>query len=63
LQILDKDIASDDIVGTIKINPQQEGYFLPSENDIERTVQINHEGQKAGVIKLATKFKLVPVPA
>lgn len=29
-QVLDKDITASDIVGTIEINPQQEGYFIPS---------------------------------
>jgi hypothetical protein len=41
-------MTSSDVIGVIEINPQQEGYFSPSEAEVERTVQINFEGKRAG---------------
>lgn len=41
-------MTSSDTVGSAEINPQQEGYFVPTEGEVERTVQINFEKQKAG---------------
>ena len=52
-------MASSDIIGTIEVNPQQEGYFVPTEGDVERTIQINFEGKKAGEIVISTHFKLI----
>ena len=52
-------MASSDIVGTIEINPQQEGYLIPTEAEVERTIQINHEDKKAGEVIISTQFKLI----
>jgi len=51
-------VTVNDLVGNITINPLQEGYFAPSENEIERNVQINYEGQKAGNLIISTHFKV-----
>ena len=52
-------MTSSDIVGTVQINPQQEGFLIPTENEVERTIQINYEGQKAGDVIIATHFKVI----
>lgn len=59
MEVLDKDMTSSDIVGTVQINPQQEGFLIPTENEVERTIQINYEGQKAGDVIIATHFKVI----
>jgi len=51
-------VTANDLIGNITINPLQEGYFTPSENGVERNVQINFEGQKAGNLIITTHFKV-----
>lgn len=51
-------MTSSDVVGKAEINPQQEGFFYP-EVEVERAIQINFEGQKAGEVKISTLFKVI----
>lgn len=41
------------------MNPLQEGFFAETSDFVERKIQLNFEGKKAGELTLATKFNLI----